>query len=181
MAERDDILYVLTADELLASSDTGKTWETVGPRPAGRALELLITDEAFYLVFEKHIFRSDDVSKTWIPMMQDLHAYIMKLNGSPDISISDAVVLDNNIFIGTNRGLYRVTTDDWERLPFYGPQFINTLTATESKLYVVAGPDFTKPTTFEDQALDMSIEILKFPREFSVLPIWAILGLIFHR
>lgn len=96
-------------------------------------------------------------------MMQDLHAYIMKMNSAPDISISDAVTLDNSVFVGTNRGLYRVTIDDWELLPFYGPQFINTLITTEDKLYVVAGPDFTKPTTFKNQDLDMSIEILKFP------------------
>ena len=95
--------------------------------------------------------------------MQDLHAYIVKMNGKPDISISDAVALDNSVFVGTNRGLYRVTTDDWELLPFYGPQFINALIATESKLYVVAGPDFTKSTTFKNQDLDMSIEILEFP------------------
>ena len=163
MAERNDRLYILTDDELLASTDAGKTWDTVGPRPEGRALELLITDDAFYLVFEKHIFRSEDAGENWIPMMQDLHAYIMKMNSAPDISISDAVALDNSVFVGTNRGLYRVTTDDWELLPFYGPQFINALIATESKLYVVAGPDFTKTTTFEDQDLDISIEILKFP------------------
>ena len=163
MAERNDILYILTADELLTSTDEGKTWDTVGSRPEGRALELLITDEAFYLVFEKHIFRSDNVGKTWIPMMQDLHAYIMKLNGAPDISISDAVALDNKIFVGTNHGLYRVTTDDWELLPLYGPQFINALIATEDKLYVVAGPDLTGSAIFEYQNLDFSVEILQFP------------------
>lgn len=163
MAERGDTLYILTLNDLLASTDAGKTWETLGPRPEGRALELLVTDEAFYLVFEKHIFRSNDVGKTWIPMMQDLHAYIMKMNGSPDISISDAVALDNKIFIGTNRGLYRVTTDDWELLPFYGPQFINALIATEGKLYAVAGHDFTRSTLFEYQNLDFSVEVLKAP------------------
>ena len=164
MAEWNDTLYVLTPDALLASTDAGKTWETIGSRPEGSVFELLTTDEAFYLVFEKHIFRSDDAGKSWIPMMQDLHAYIMKMNGAPhNISISDAVALDNVVFVGTNQGLYRVTTEDWERLPFYGPQFINALIATESKLYVVAGPDFTKFTTFEDQALDISVEILEFP------------------
>ena len=163
MAEWNDTLYVLTPDELLASTGEGETWEVVGSRPEGRAYELLITDEAFYLIFEKHIFRSEDVGKSWIPMMQDLYAYIMKMNGTPDISISDAVALDNSVFVGTNQGLYRVTTDDWELLPLYGPQFINALIATESKLYVIAGPDFTNPTTFEAQDLDVSIEILKFP------------------
>ena len=102
MAERGDTLYVLTPDELLASTDEGETWDTVGPRPEGRAFELLITDRAFYLVFEKHIFRSDDAGKSWIPMMQELHAHIAKTNGSPDVSISDAIALDNTVFVGTN-------------------------------------------------------------------------------
>ena len=164
MAEWNDTLYVLTPDELLASTDEGETWEVVGSRPKGRAYELLITDEAFYFVFEKHIFRSEDVGKSWIPMMQDLYAYIMKMNGTPDISISDAVALDNSVFVGTNQGLYRVTTDDWERLPFYGPQFINALIATESELYVVAGPDFTRSEfTQAYQNLDFSVKILEFP------------------
>ena len=164
MAERDDTLYVLTPDELLTSTDAGKTWDTLGTRPEGRAYELLTTDEALYLVFEKHIFRSDDAGKSWTPMMQDLHAYIMKMNGAPDISISDAVTLENKIFVGTNRGLYRVTTDDWELLPLYGPQFINTLIATENKLYVIAGPDFTRSEfTQAYQNLDFSVKILKAP------------------
>ena len=164
MAERNDILYILTDDELLASADEGKTWDTVGPRPEGRALELLITDKAFYLVFEKHIFRSEDIGKSWIPMMQDLHAYIMKMNGTPDISISDAVALDNSVFVGTNQGLYRVTADRWERLSFYGPQFINALIATAGKLYVVAGPDFTRSAfTQAYQNLDLSVKILESP------------------
>ena len=164
MAERGDTLYVLTPDELLASTDEGETWDTVGPRPEGRAFELLITDRAFYLVFEKHIFRSDDAGKSWIPMMQELHAHIARTNGSPDISISDAVALDNSVFVGTNRGLYRITTGVWERLPFYGPQFINALVATGGKLYVVAGPDFTQSAFTQDyQNLDFSVKILKFP------------------
>ena len=165
MAERDDTLYVLTPNDLLASTDAGKTWETLGPRPEGHAYELLITDEAFYLVFEKHIFRSDDAGKNWIPMMQDLHAYIMKMNSAPNISISDAVALDNKIFVGTNRGLYRVTTDGWDGLPFYGSQFVNALVTTESELYVIAGLDFTrKANLFEESlGLDHSVEILKSP------------------
>ena len=165
MAEWDATLYVLTPDELLASTDEGETWDSVGIRPKGRAYELLITDEAFYLVFEKHIFRSDDAGKRWIPMMQDLHAYLGETNSSPDISISDAVALDNAVFIGTNRGLYRIITGVWERLSVYGSQFINSLVATENRLYVVAGPDFSRSADLfeESYRLDHSVEILKFP------------------
>ena len=165
MAERDATLYVLTPDELLVSTDEGKTWNSVGTRPQGHAYELLITAEAFYLIFEKHIFRSDDAGKRWIPMTQDLHAYIAETRGPPDISISDAIALDNAVFIGTNRGLYRVTNEVWERLPLHGSQFINTLVATQDSLYVIAGPDFTGSAHLfeESRKLDHSVEILKHP------------------
>ena len=165
MAEWNDTLYILTDDALLASTDDGNTWETVGPRPEGRAFELLITDDAFYLVFEKHIFRSDDAGKSWIPMMQDLQAYIMKMNSPPHISISDAVALDNKVFIGTNQGLYRVTPEGWKMLSVYGTEPINLLVATETELYVIAGLDFTpNANLFEESlGLDHSAEILKSP------------------
>ena len=165
MAERNDTLYILTDDALLASTDDGNTWETVGPRPEGRTFELLITDDAFYLVFEKHIFRSDDAGKSWIPMMQDLQAYIMKMNSPPHISISDAVALDNKVFIGTNQGLYRVTPEGWKMLSVYGTEPINSLVATETELYVIAGLDFTRNADLFEEALglDHSAEILKSP------------------
>ncbi|MXV82849.1 sigma-70 family RNA polymerase sigma factor [Candidatus Poribacteria bacterium] len=44
MAERGDTLYLLTSDELLASTDKGKTWSVLGSRPEGRAVALVITD-----------------------------------------------------------------------------------------------------------------------------------------
>ncbi len=165
MAEQDGTLYVLTPDELLVSIDEGKTWNVVGSRPKGRAFELLITAEAFYLVFEKDIFRSDDTGKSWIPMTQDLHAYITAMNSSPDISISGAVALDNAVFIGTNQGLYRITAGSWAKLPVYGPQFMNSLVAIENRLYVIAGSDFTELAYLfeESRNLDHSVEILKYP------------------
>ncbi len=165
MSESKDTLYILTPDELLASIDEGKTWDSVGPRPEGRAFELLITDEVFYLVFERSMFRSDDAGKNWTPMIQDLHADITKMNESPDISISDAVAFDNVVFVGTNRGLYRVTTENWKRLPVQGPEFINALVTTESGLYVVAGSDFTRHVNAFNESLGLnhSIQILKFP------------------
>ncbi len=181
MAERGDTLYVLTADELLASTDEGKTWDVVGSRPEGRAYALLATDEALYLIFEKHIFRSDDAGKSWIPMTQDLHAYIIKINGAPDnISISDAVALDNTVFVGTNQGLYRLATGLWEKLSLPTRRFdasrgswyitsldeyINSLIATEGRLYIVAGSDFTRSANLFEQSrmLNQSTEVLKHP------------------
>ena len=165
MAERRDTLFVLTPDELLTSTDEGETWNAIGDRPQGRTFELLITDETFYLVFEKHMFRSEDAGKSWIPMIQDLHAQITRANDSPDISISDAVVLDNTIFVGTNQGLYRVTKDVWEKLSVNSGELINSLTAIENSLYVITGTDFTRSAKLFEEAhrLDQPVEILKFP------------------
>ena len=165
MAESRDALYILTPDELLASTDEGKTWDSLGSRPEGHAFELLVTDEAFYLVFETGMFRSNDAGRSWIPMIQDLYADITRRNESPDISISDAAALDNVVFVGTNRGLYRITTENWEKLPFYGPEFINSLIVTENKLYVIAGSDLTRhaDSLNESLALDHSVQVLTFP------------------
>ena len=41
---REDTLYLLTSDELLASTDRGKTWDVLGSRPEGRVVALVITD-----------------------------------------------------------------------------------------------------------------------------------------
>ena len=158
MAEQEDTLYVVTPDELLTSTDEGKTWDSIGPRPKGRAFELLITDEAFYLVFEKDMFRSDDGGKNWVSIMQDLHTTVARKDDASNISISDSVVLDNRVFVGTNQGLYRFATGTWEKLPVPVQRFdasrgywyttsmdkcINSLIATENLLYVIAGTDPT--------------------------------------
>ena len=37
-------LYIISTDEIFASDDRGETWRTLGPRPSGNAVELVITD-----------------------------------------------------------------------------------------------------------------------------------------
>ena len=77
MAERGDTLYLLTSNELLASTDRGRTWEVLGKRPKGRAVALVIADGprerspqhvdmTMYLVFQTEIFRSEDGGKQWV-------------------------------------------------------------------------------------------------------------------
>ena len=48
MAERNDTLYLVSVDEVITSTDSGKAWKTLGARPKGRAIGLAITDEVFY-------------------------------------------------------------------------------------------------------------------------------------
>ena len=74
MAERDDTLYLLTSNELLVSIDDGKTWNSLGARPQGRAVALVITDMAMYLVLQTEVFRSEDVGHRWQPIGEVLRA-----------------------------------------------------------------------------------------------------------
>ena len=46
MAEHEGTLYIVSNEEVFASTDAGETWKSLGPRPEGRAVRLVIVDEA---------------------------------------------------------------------------------------------------------------------------------------
>ena len=135
MAERDDTLYLLTDSELLVSIDEGKTWNSLGKRPEGRARALIITDTAMYLVLQTEVFRSEDVGNQWEPIGKDLQADNVPEAGAPKFRIWDALAVDNTLFIGTSQGLYRFT-DEWQKLPIPTSHGINSLVTAEDRLYV---------------------------------------------
>ena len=160
MAERGDILYLLTPDELLTSTDRGEIWEVVGARPKGRAVALATTDThrerdpqnanmTMYLILRAEVFRSEDGGKRWTPIGNGLQTHLTPEANNVDFRIHDAAVIDNIIFartdhilfVGTNRGLFRFT-GDWKKVNLPTPQGINSLAATENRLYV---------TTFSNQ------------------------------
>ena len=104
MAEWGETLYIATRTSLFASTDRGVTWNTLGPRPQGRAIALLITDPSevvtprevqmeMYLVLADGVFRSTDVGNTW-------HAFN---DGLTAPEIQDAVAIENVLFLGTNQ------------------------------------------------------------------------------
>ena len=134
MAERDGTLYLLTPNELLVSIDEGKTWNSLGKRPEGRAIALIITDTAMYLVLRTEVFRSEDVGNQWEPIGKDLQA-----DNVPEIW--DALAIDNTLFVGTSQGLFRLT-DEWKKLPVPTSHGIFSLAVAEDKLYVgtIASP-----------------------------------------
>ncbi|MDE0018806.1 MAG: sigma-70 family RNA polymerase sigma factor [Candidatus Poribacteria bacterium] len=135
MAERDGTLYLLTPNELLASIDDGKTWNTLSERPEGHARALIITDTAMYLVLQTEVFRSKDVGNQWEPIGKNLKTDNVPEGGNPNFRIWDALAIDNILFVGTSQGLYRFT-DSWEKLPVPTSQGIKSLAATEDRLYV---------------------------------------------
>ena len=132
MAEYGDTLYLLTSNELLASIDEGKTWNSLGARPEGRVVTLIITDTAMYLVLSTEVFRSEDVGNQWKSIGQNL-----KINNMPDRNflIWDALAIDNTLFVGTSQGLFQFT-DAWEKLSVPTSHGIKSLAVAGDRLYV---------------------------------------------
>ncbi len=168
MAERDDTLYLLTSNEILASIDEGKTWDNLGRRPDGTAVALVATDTAMYLVLRTDVFRLrfEDVGHAWELIGDSLRALqgddipeAVNLKSRPNrdaadnpnfppsslpldvlalsnmaFRIWDALAIDNTLFIGTSKGIFRFT-DDWEKLQVPTSQGIKSLAAAEDRLY----------------------------------------------
>ena len=139
MVEWGETLYIATQTNLFASTDRGVTWYTVGPRPRGRAIALLITDPSkvrrprdvqieMYLVLADGVFRSTDVGNTW-------HAFN---DGLTAPEIQNAVAIGNVLFLGTRQGLYRLSSGVWEKLPVAQSQSIGSLTVADNRIYLSA-------------------------------------------
>ena len=113
MAERKDTLYTVSTKELLSSTDRGKTWNALGSRPEGKAIGLIIIDDAFYLAVKNGIYQSKDSGKQWTA----LNAGFTFDEESTDEEISAVTSIRNTVFAATNRGLYRLNSGTWKKLP----------------------------------------------------------------
>ena len=141
MAERNGTLYLVFSNGVFASKDRGETWTKLGDRPAGRALGLVITDDAFYLAFRDNegIFRSIDGGKQWTPLANEI--------ANSGINAIDTI--ENTVFVGTNQGLYRLRSETWEKLPIDTMKAIRSLSTSGNNLYVGTGLDLTQLKTEE--------------------------------
>lgn len=157
MAERGDTLYIVTSDALLASTDNGKTWTDLGSRPEGQAVALIITDghqaqgpqnadKTLYLILRTKVFRSQDGGKQWQPIAEVLQSDIVSEADSPDFRIWDALAVDNTLFVGTNRGLFRFV-DDWKKLSVPTEHSISSLAVSEDRIYVGTNTDLLHSPT----------------------------------
>ena len=140
MAEHNDTLYLVSADDVLASIDNGETWKTLGAHPKGRTKGFAITDDAFYLALEdKGIFRSTDSGKQWT-LLHDVET---------DTEILAVAKIENTVFVGTTEGLYRIRAGAWKKLSIDTTKAIHSLAVSENNLYVGTGPDITQLQTPE--------------------------------
>ena len=141
MAEREDTLYLVFPDGVFASKDRGKTWVKLGARPEGRAIGLVITDDALYLALrdDEGIFRSTDAGKQWTPLNNEM----------AESGINAVAAVENTVFVGTNRGLYRLHSEASEKLAIDTTKAIRSLSVSGNNLYVATGLNLSQLETEE--------------------------------
>ena len=127
IAKWNDTLYFIPSHELFASKDDGKTWQLIHSwNREYDAVQIILTDQVFYLAFDKGIFRSYDLGNTWEEINEGLMG-----------KIRFVVNIQNNVFVGTDNGFYRLMGDTWMRLKFpVAVGMIRSIASTEEKLYV---------------------------------------------
>ena len=142
MVENHGVLYIVSADEIFAAMDNGQTWNAFCPRPKGYPVGLIVTgkgqkqspqaDITMYLALrDAGIFRSTDGGTQWESLK----------NGLIDERISAIAAIGKTVFAGTNRGLYRLDSDSWKKLPVGTSETIYSMTVLKKNLYVGTGPD----------------------------------------
>ena len=142
MARHGGTLYIVATDEIFASENRGETWRTLGPRPEGDAVELVITDTeqasssrvpfTMYLALkDRGIFRSTDGGAHWRPLNDGLTAE----------KISAMTAIEKTVFAGTENGLYRLNSDIWEKLPLDTSGAVCSLAVSGTDLYVGIGSE----------------------------------------
>ena len=154
--EHEGTLY-LAAHKIFTSTDRGETWNELGDfLPKGYPTGLVITNGAqeqgsqasiamYLALLDKGVFRSTDAGKQWTPIN----------NGLTGKRIYALTAVENTMFAGTNRGLYRLNSGVWEQLPMGTAKAIYALEVFEKNLYVRTSLDlFTMTKTAEEITSD---------------------------
>ena len=149
MTEHSDMLYLATDTEVLASADAGETWNSLGDHSKGAPRGFAVTDAGFFLAFIEDIYFSEDGQPAWISLKNGLEAE--KIRG--------LVAVENTVFAGTDTGLYRRNAEAWERLAVGTADkraqklTVHALAASEHRLYVAAGWEFTNEIGTQSKAI----------------------------
>ena len=144
MTERGDTLYIVSDTQVHASTDGGATWSSLGTRPEGELIDVVMTDEVFYLGLDDGIFRSVDAGKSWTSLNNEALA---------DRKIRAITAIENTLFVGTDSGLYRRNSEGWHLLPVGESENIRALASAEHRLYVAVGK------TDKNQTISSSVSI----------------------
>ncbi|MCY4403538.1 MAG: sigma-70 family RNA polymerase sigma factor [Candidatus Poribacteria bacterium] len=131
IAKWGNTMYFTQSSDLFASIDDGKTWDLLYSWDNIKyyySIELILTEQAFYMAFENGIFSSKDSGKTW-----------KEISGKLPERIKSLVELQNTLFAGTDDGLYRLYEDGWKRMEL--PESIKdvySVATNQKRIYVLA-------------------------------------------
>ncbi len=132
IAKWNNTLYLVPYNELFISKDDGDTWDLLYSWKEEKyrsGVELVTTEQAFYLAFDNGVLQSEDNGKTWKTIDDGLTE-----------RIDSFIEIQNTLFAGTANGLFRYGGDRWERSKFpVRIQRVISATSTDGKLYVAAG------------------------------------------
>ena len=137
MTEHNSILYIVSDEEVLTSIDRGETWNSLGARPEGQLIDLVITDGdpgaqadiIMYLGLAGGVFYSVDAGKSWTPVSDPL----------VNKEIRAITAIENVVFVGTDSGLYRCNSEGCTLLPVGESDNIRAVVSAEHRLYVAVG------------------------------------------
>ena len=115
---------------MLTSTDRGESWNSLGTRPEGELIDIVVTDEVFYLGLDDGIFRSVDAGQSWTSLNNEALA---------DRKIRAITAIENTLFVGTDAGLYRRNSEGWHLLSVGESENIRALASAEHRLYVAVG------------------------------------------
>ena len=143
MAEHGGTIYIVAADEIFASDNRGETWRSLGLRPKGDAVELVITDAeealssqvpiTMYLALrDRGMFRSTDGGAQWPPLN----------DGLTGEKISAVAGVGKTVFAGTENGLYRLDSGIWKKLPLDTSGAVCSLAVSGHNVYAGIGHEF---------------------------------------
>ena len=118
---------------------------------------MVIVDEAqgngshvrptMYLALQdKGVFRSTDVGAQWTLFDDELMGR----------RISAVASVGNTVFVGTDKGLYRLDSGAWKRLLEDVSGSIYSLAVAEDRLYVGTGPDFLRLEQIESEPKEVA-------------------------
>ena len=141
VAEWQNILYRAVDKEIFASTDGGETWKVFCECIKGELVGMVITDKipggqsgmTIYLAYKKGVFRSDNAGNSWTPLPEGIN----------DRQIGVITNIGNTVFVGTDKGLYRLNADKWEQLSIAQADTnentlpIIAMSVTDNRLYVV--------------------------------------------
>ncbi|RKU20465.1 hypothetical protein C6501_00075 [Candidatus Poribacteria bacterium] len=140
VTERQDALYLAAGTEILTSTDRGETWDVFCECIKGQLVGMVITDGipgtqddlTIYLAYTNGVFRTDNEGKSWTPLT----------DGITDRKIHAIAAVENTVFAGTDKGLYRLKSEEWEQLQVGGKvENIRALASAEHRLYVAVGKE----------------------------------------